>query len=204
MEIRRERAEAQLQRERAVAQARLIGGVAWQWTKNALLIVVPLLAVGLAAWAVLRKLSIIPSDAAGGYPLLLLRRFEVHWPRRHVDENGETRWLALLAFRTRLVDPNRNPTVGIELGREVRFIQPDRVTEPQMQITTQAQVVQAERARASGNVTIASGRSGSRRLGTGEQPIVIYPRALPEPRREPIDTAQVALSINEQAHVHEA
>jgi hypothetical protein len=61
---------------------------------------------------------------------------EIHWPRRYVDETGQVRWLPMFRYRARLIDPNRNPTVGIELGSKVEFIQPDRVADTQMQITT--------------------------------------------------------------------
>ena len=161
----------------------------------------PLTATALLAWIIVRRFSIVHADDAGGYPLFWLPRIEMHVPRRYTNEIGKTRWLPLLAFRARLIDPNRNPAMGVELGNEVRFIQAEKVSDPQMQITTQAQVVQAERARASGTTMVAGGGRGQ--LG-GNAPIVVYPRALPTPARLPVDSAQMEQVINDEAHIVEA
>ena len=160
-------AQSRLEQERATGKAKVRGAVARQWFLNLL----PFIVTGVALAIVLRQLSIIKPDRAGAYPLLLLKRMRMNWP-----------WKGpLFEFWNRLVDPNRNPTVGIELGKEVKFIQPDQVSDVQRQITTQAQVVQAERARASGGPMLLAGNRGSRaRSRFGGPEIVVYERPLPQ------------------------
>lgn len=189
--------QAQLERLAAVNRAQLIGAVIWQWTWTLLRTIVPLLGVALAAFAALRRLSVIRADTAGGYPLLWLANVRINLPHR--DAAG--RRAPLVELRSRLVDPNRNPAMGVELGNQVTFIQPEDVGEAQMQVTTQAQLVQAERARASGTIQVNGGGRG--RLAAQNGPTIIYPRALPEPGRAPIDEAQLAAAMSERDHIHE-
>jgi hypothetical protein len=160
-------AQSRLEQERAAGKAKVRGAVVRQWFVNLL----PVIVTGVALAIALRQLSIIRPDRAGAYPLLLLKRMRMNWP-----------WKGpLLEFWNRLIDPNRNPTVGIELGEEVKFIQPDQVSDVQRQITTQAQVVQAERARALGGpMVLAGGRGGRARSRFGGPEIVVYERPLPQ------------------------
>ena len=57
--LRSIRVQNEIDREQAVARARLTGAVAWQWTLNLLQIAVPLAAVVLLAWIVIRRFSIV-------------------------------------------------------------------------------------------------------------------------------------------------
>lgn len=107
----------------------------------------------------------------------------------------------MAVFRARLIDPNRNPGMGIELGEQVTTIQAGPVNDSQMQATTQHQIAVVERARAVGGLMISgSSRRSSGRPGNGA-PVVIYPRALPEPTRLPIDTHLLEQMIDNEPHI---
>lgn len=91
--------------------------------------------------------------------------------------------------------------MGFELGQEVKPIQTISVSDAQMQATTQHQIAVVERARAVGGLMISgSSRRSSGRPGNGA-PVVIYPRALPEPTRLPIDTHQLEQMIDNEPHI---
>ncbi len=156
-ELRSIRIQSQIEREKAAAQARLIGAVAWQWTINLLQVAVPIVAAALLTWIVIRRFSIVHADSGGMLPLFWLPRVELHIPRRYTDEDGRTRWLPLATFGARVTDPNRNPGMGFELGQQVTTIQAGPVSDAQMQATTQHQVAVVERARASGAMMVSGG-----------------------------------------------
>lgn len=91
--------------------------------------------------------------------------------------------------------------MGFELGQEVKPIQTISVSDAQMQATTQHQIAVVERARAAGGLMISgSSRRSSGRPGNGA-PVVIYPRALPEPTRLPIDTHLLEQMIDNEPHI---
>jgi hypothetical protein len=186
-ELRTLRLQSQIERERAVAQARLIGAVAWRWTLNLLQVGVPLAATLLLGWIVVRRFSIVHADDAGGYPLFWLPRLELHLPRRYTDQDGRTRWLPLLSFRARLIDPNRNPTMGIELGERVSFIQAGTVSDAQMRATTQAQSVQLERARSAGTMLVQGNKRGQATPLSGTH---LY-RPIPEPKTLGVSSSHI-------------
>ena len=187
-ELRRIQVQNQIEREQAVAEARLVGAVAWQWMMNLLKVSIPVMAVALLAWIVIRRFSIVRADSAGGYPLFWLPRIEVHVPRRCTDEQG-TRWLPLFSFRARLIDPNRNPGTGIELGERVTLIQADTVSDAQMQVTSQAQLVQAERARAAGTMLVQNG--GQRGSSSTILPGGHLYRPIPEPNLLAVSSSHI-------------
>jgi len=189
-ELRSIRIQSQIEREKAAAQARLIGAVAWQWTINLLQVAVPVVAAALLTWIVIRRFSIVHADHAGAYPLFWLLRVELHIPRRYTDEEGKTHWLPLATFRARIIDPNRNPGMGFELGEQVTTVQVNSVSDAQMRVTSQAQAVQLERAHASGaTVMQANGRRGNQ-----QQMLIpgghLY-RPIPEPHLLSVDGSHI-------------
>lgn len=188
-ELRSQQMQNKIEREQAVALIRLIGAIAWQWMLNILLVFVPLGVALFIGWVGIRRFSIVRPDSGGAYPLLWLPRIELHIPRRYTDEDGKTRWLPLAVFRTRIIDPNRNPGMGFELGEQVTTIQVASVSDAQMRVTTQAQAVQMERAHASGAMVMAG---GSRR---GSQPMLIpgghLYRPIPEPHLLGVNSSHI-------------
>lgn len=85
----------------------------------------------------------------------------------------------------RFINPNLSPTPIIDLDAPAHFVGADQVSSAQMQITTQAQVIQVEAAQASGITNLRASVNHRRADGRGQQPIVILERELPPVRYAP-------------------
>ncbi|MBN1934537.1 MAG: hypothetical protein JW934_07720 [Anaerolineae bacterium] len=129
-------------------------------------------AVAAVQWLGRKAITIEPRN--GLYPLLR----DVWLPK----------WLGWLlpVIPNRVINPNLLATPVIDLSRPTsQFVGAKQVSSAQMQITTQAQVVQAEAAQASGVTNLHTSVSNGRANRRPQQPIVILERELPPVRYAP-------------------